>query len=119
MWARAAVWTGVPAAGAGLGWVIHQLPGWILRIPFVPMRGPLRLAARLPEPEATIGALLLGALGGLVLAFLVDLESMTVRMSRTEVTLTEEAALPRHRRRLDAGPAPDRGRRRHSDAGDG
>jgi hypothetical protein len=87
MWARVAVWTGLPAAGAGLGWVIHLLPGWIVRIPFVPMRGPFKLAARLPEPEATVGALLLGAVGGLVLAFLVDRESMTVRMSRTEVTL--------------------------------
>jgi len=88
MWARVLVWTGLPAAACGLGWVIHQLPDWILRIPFAPMRGPFKLAARLPEPESTIGALLLGAAGGLVLAFLVDRESMTVRVSRTEVVLS-------------------------------
>ncbi|MEU4219879.1 hypothetical protein [Actinoplanes sp. NPDC026623] len=88
VWARAAGWAALSAAGAGLGWVVHQLPDWILRLPFAPMRGPLRLASRLPEPEATIGAVLLGTLAGLALAFLADRESLTVRMSRTEVTLT-------------------------------
>lgn len=87
-WARVAVWTAVPAAGTGLGWVVHQLPDWILRIPFAPMRGPLRAVDRLPEPEATIGALLLGTIAGLVLAALIDRESLTVRISGTEVTLT-------------------------------
>ncbi|MET8149717.1 hypothetical protein ACIBSW_29125 [Actinoplanes sp. NPDC049668] len=87
VWARAATWAALPAGGAGLGWVVHQLPDWILRIPFAPMRGPFRLAARLPEPEATIGALLLGTLAGLVLAFLADRESLSVRMSHSEVTL--------------------------------
>lgn len=86
-WIRAAVWSGFPAAGAGLGWLVHQLPGWLLRVPFVPMRGPLRLVDRLPEPEATIGAMLLGAIAGLVLAGLDDRESLTVRVSGTEVTL--------------------------------
>ena len=92
VWLRAAVWTGLPAAGAGLGWVLHQLPGWLLRIPFLPARGPLRMLDRLSEPEATIGALLLGALGGLVLAGLADRESLTVRLSRTEIVLTRPGA---------------------------
>jgi hypothetical protein len=88
LWARAAVWLGMPAAGAWLGWVIHQLPEWILKVPSAPLRAPLKLAADLPEPAATIGTLLLGVVGGLVLAYLIDLESLTVRMSRTEVRLT-------------------------------
>ncbi|WP_125810880.1 hypothetical protein [Actinoplanes sp. ATCC 53533] len=87
-WARLAVWATVPAAGAGLGWVVHQLPEWLLRLPWAPMRGPLRAVDRLPEPGATIGALLLGAIAGLVLAALIDQESLTVRISGTEVTLT-------------------------------
>ena len=88
LWARVAVWTALPAAGAGLGWVVHELPMWLLRVPFLPMRGPLRLVDRLGEPAATIGALLLGGLAGLVLAGLVDRESLTVRLSATTVTLT-------------------------------
>ncbi|GIE47910.1 hypothetical protein Ani05nite_14440 [Amorphoplanes nipponensis] len=88
VWARAAVWTGGPAAGAGVGWALHELPGWLLRVPWLPLRGPLRLVDRLDEPAATFGALLLGAVAGLVLAGLIDRESLTVRLSRTEVTLT-------------------------------
>lgn len=90
--ARIAVWSGLPAVGAGLGWVLHQLPGWVLKLPFAPLRGPFRLADRLPEPESTVVALLLGVAGGLVLAYLVDRESLTVRMSGTEVVLTRPGA---------------------------
>lgn len=86
--ARAAGWLALPVAGAGLGWVVHQLPDWILRLPFAPMRGPLRAVARLSEPEATIGALVLGVLAGLVLAALADRESLTVRLTAGEVRLT-------------------------------
>jgi hypothetical protein len=88
LWARIAVWSVPPAAGAGIGWVVHQVPGWVLRIPFIPMRGPFKLADRLPEPQSTLVALLLGVAGGLVLAYLIDRESLTVRLSGTEVVLT-------------------------------
>jgi len=88
LWARVAVWSVLPAAGAGIGWVVHQVPGWVLRIPFIPMRGPFKLADRLPEPESTVVALLLGVAGALVLAYLVDRESLTVRMSGSQVVLT-------------------------------
>jgi len=88
VWVRVAVWTGVPATGAVLGWVLRELPEWLLRVPFLPMRGPLRLIDRIGEPAATIGAVLLGAVGGLVLAGLIDRESLTVRVSRNEVRLT-------------------------------
>jgi hypothetical protein len=97
-WARVAVWTALPAAGAGLGWVIRAVPGWVLRIPFVPVRGPLRLVDRLDEPWATLGAVALGTIAGLVLAGLVDRESLTVRISGTQVTLTRPGttrAVPR------------------------
>ena len=88
VWLRVVVWAGLPAAGAGLGWVVHELPSWILRIPFAPMRGPFKLAARLPEPEATVVAVAVGALLGLALAWLVDKEALSVRVTRTEVVLT-------------------------------
>jgi hypothetical protein len=92
MWVRVAVWTAVPAAGTGLGWVVHQLPGWLLELPITPLGGPLRLLDRLPEPGAMIGALVLGTIAGLVLAGLIDQESLTVRISGTEVTLTRPGA---------------------------
>ncbi|MFI5936381.1 hypothetical protein [Actinoplanes sp. NPDC051494] len=99
VWARAMVWSLIPGAGAALGWVVHELPAWVLRIPFAPMKGPFRLAARLPEPEATLGAMAAGAVLGLVLAHLVDKESLTVKVTSTEVVLVRPGVrhvLPRH-----------------------
>ena len=87
-WLRTAVWTVVPAVGAGLGWLVQHLLEWILRIPFAPLRGLLRQAERIPEPQLTIGALLVGAGLGLVLAYYIDRESLTVRAAGTEVVLT-------------------------------
>ncbi|MFI5491460.1 hypothetical protein [Actinoplanes sp. NPDC051859] len=85
---RVAVWLGVPAAGAGLGWLIHYLLDWILRIPFAPFRSLLRQVERLGEPQATIGALVVGAGLGLIFAFYIDREALTVRVAGTEVVLT-------------------------------
>jgi hypothetical protein len=86
-WLRAAVWLGVPAAGAGLLQLLNWAADWIVRLPWAPMRGPFRLVQDIPEPQATIGALVLGGVGGAVLALLADAESLTVRLSRTEVVL--------------------------------
>ncbi|WP_201787201.1 hypothetical protein [Actinoplanes sp. TFC3] len=82
------MWTGLPVAAAGAGWVAHLLPAQLLRIPFAPMRGPFRLVAGLPEPGALIGATGIGALLGLVLAFFVDKESLTVGLYRQQVVLS-------------------------------
>lgn len=86
-WLRAAVWTGVPAAGAGLLVLLDRAADWIVRLPWAPLRGPFRLVQQIPEPQATIGALVLGAVAGAVLALLADAESLTVRLSGTEVAL--------------------------------
>jgi hypothetical protein len=86
-WLRAAVWAGVPAAGAGLLVLLDRAADWIVRLPWAPLRGPFRLVQQIPEPQATIGALVLGAVAGAVLALLADAESLTVRLSGTEVAL--------------------------------
>ncbi|GGQ55602.1 YqeB family protein [Couchioplanes azureus] len=88
VWVRAAVWLALPAVGAGVGWVVRQLLDWIVRIPFVPMRDALEWAAEAPDPQATFVALALGAALGLVLAYYVDRESLTVQAAGTEVVLT-------------------------------
>jgi hypothetical protein len=86
-WGRAAAWLLLPAAGAGAGWLLDRAADWAARVPLPVLRGPMRLIADLPEPQATIGALALGAVAGLVLAFFVDQESLTVRLSGAEVEL--------------------------------
>jgi hypothetical protein len=88
VWLRAAVWTGLPAAGAALLLGVDRLADVAVRLPWAPMRGPFRLVQDLPEPQATIGALVLGAIAGLILAWFVDAESLTVRLSGRAVVLT-------------------------------
>jgi hypothetical protein len=87
IWVRALVWTGVPAAGAALLLGLDRLADLLVRLPWAPMRGPAQLVQNIPEPQATIGALVLGAIAGLILAGLVDAESLSVRFSGREVVL--------------------------------
>jgi hypothetical protein len=86
-WLRPAVWLGPAAAGAGLLWLLKLAAGWLAGVSWVPMRAMFRLIASLWEPHATIGACVVGAALGLVLAHYVDQELLTVRVTRTEVTL--------------------------------
>jgi hypothetical protein len=87
IWVRAAVWIGVPATGAALLLGLDRLADVLVDLPWAPMRGPARLLQSIPEPQATIGALMLGAVAGLILAGLVDAESLSVRFSGREVVL--------------------------------
>jgi hypothetical protein len=81
-WARVLVWTCLPAVGAALLFVVIRVA---VRLP---LPGPFNLARELPEPAATIVATALGGLLGLVLAGLVDRESLTLRITTAEVVLT-------------------------------
>jgi hypothetical protein len=86
-WIRALVWLVVPALGAALLLGVERLADEVVRLSWVPFKGPFELIHDVPGPYASIGALVLGGLAGLVLAGLIDAESMTVRLSGTEVTL--------------------------------
>ena len=86
------MWLCLPAVGAALMFLVIRGAGWL------PLPGPFSLARELPEPAATITATALGALLGLILAGLVDRESLTVRITLAEVVLTRPGttvAVPR------------------------
>ncbi|MFC7279156.1 hypothetical protein ACFQS1_34780 [Paractinoplanes rhizophilus] len=85
-WARVLVWLCLPALGAALLYLVIRVAGWL------PLPGPFSLARELPEPAATIAATALGALLGLILAGLVDRESLTVRITLAEVVLSRPGA---------------------------
>ena len=87
IWVRALVWTVVPALGAALLLGVERLADLVVRLSWVPFKGPFELIHDVPAPWASIGALVLGALAGLVLAAMVDAESMTVRLSGHQVVL--------------------------------
>jgi hypothetical protein len=89
-WARALGWLGLPAVGAVLLYLLLRAAAWM------PLPGPFELIRELPETIASIVAAAAGAVIGLVLAGLADQESLTVRLTATDVVLTR----PGYRRTL-------------------
>jgi hypothetical protein len=86
-WMVLACWIGFPVLGAGAGLLLQRAAGWVADLPWAPLQGPFKLVASAPQPYATIGALAVGGLGGLVLAFLAVLDSTTVTFSGGGVTI--------------------------------
>ncbi|GAB2582992.1 hypothetical protein GCM10027168_14600 [Streptomyces capparidis] len=96
----AAMWIGLPLLGAGAGWLLQAVAGWLVKVPFVPFDGVLRAIDEVSdvEPWSTVGGLAVGALAGAVLAGLGALEHVTVTVSGHGVALRrvgETRACPR------------------------
>lgn len=89
LWLRTVVWLGLPVLGTGAGWLLRSVAGWVASLPWAPFQGPFELADRLiasfGEPQATVGALALGAAAGLVLALIAEQERLTVTVSDDRV----------------------------------
>lgn len=79
------VWAGFPIVGAGLVWLLQSLSGWLLSLPWVPFQGPLRLIDEIPERQATIGSLIVGALAGLAIAAWGAHEYVTVTVDNDQI----------------------------------
>ena len=96
MWAAALVGAGFVLAGAGAvastAWLLRLAANWLMTVPGMPVPAPVRIVAALPEPWVTIGALAVGALGGLVVTFVGLYESLTVIISRENVVLTRKGS---------------------------
>ncbi len=80
-------WAGLPVAGAVVVWLLKLLANWAVTLPWTPFRGPLELADSIPEPWATVGALGVGFVGGLVLALVAHGERLDVTVSPERVRL--------------------------------
>jgi hypothetical protein len=92
-WIRVLVWIGVPAAGTGAAMLVGLLAG----VDWLP--GPFGIVGELPGVVITYVVPAIGAVLGLVLAAMIDAESLTVRVSPAEVLLTR----PGHRRSVPRG----------------
>lgn len=107
VWVRGLAWVGLPLLGAGLGWLLKAIAGWVVSLPWAPFQGPFRLADRLitsfGEPQATVGALALGTVVGLGLALIAEQERLVLTFSEGLVTLKRgEAARAIGRTSVDA-----------------
>ncbi|MBN6039941.1 hypothetical protein [Amycolatopsis sp. 195334CR] len=81
-------WLLCPLLGAALLWGLKLAAGWVATLTWFPFQGPFELVASIPEPAATLGALGIGAVGGLVLAFLGELDLLSLELDATGVVLT-------------------------------
>lgn len=84
---RVLVWTVLPPVGAGTGWLLQAIAGWVAGLPAAPFQGPFKVLASLPQPHTAVGALVVGALAGLVLAFLIHADHLIVKVSGDRIRL--------------------------------
>lgn len=87
-WLRVFVWVGFPLIGAAVVVLLKLIANWVLALPWAPFQGPFKLIAAIPEPWVTIGAVLVGAVGGLVVAGLARKEALSVTFNGDKIVLT-------------------------------
>lgn len=85
---RTVVRVGFPLAGAVLAWLLKLAAGWVAALPWAPFQGPVKLVASLPEPQATIVAVLVGIAAGLVFVYLAERDYATVQVDDDRVTVS-------------------------------
>lgn len=86
-----AVWAGFPLVGGLLGWGLVAIAGWVTSLSWAPMQGPFELVQRYSGWQVTTGAIVLGAVAGLVLALIGASERLVVTLSRSEVRLRRDS----------------------------
>ena len=88
LWGFVLMWGGFPVVGAALGWLAVHLADWASELQWVPFHRPLEVIADFPRAQALIVAMIVGAIGGLVLAFIGHQESLNVRVGDDRVTFS-------------------------------
>jgi hypothetical protein len=80
-------WAGLPLAGALAGLLLKLLANWAATLSWTPFRGPVELVDSVPEPWATLGALGIGLVCGLVLSLMAHGDRLGVTVSPEQVRL--------------------------------
>ncbi len=84
-WVLVLIWVG---CGVVVGRLAPLLADWLVTLRWAPLQGPAELLSSVPEPWRTVGAVGVGVILGLFVAFLAVHESLRVRLSGDRVVLT-------------------------------
>lgn len=85
LWVHILLWAGLPLLGVGAGWALSHLLEWATGQ--LPLPGPLRLLASLPQPHVTVATAVIGALAGLAVAHRSTQESLALTVTSQQATL--------------------------------
>ncbi|MEV0051778.1 hypothetical protein AB0H34_14905 [Saccharopolyspora shandongensis] len=80
-------WLICPVLGALLIWLLRMAAGWVAGLSWAPFQGVFELAASVPDPWGTVGAVVIGLIIGLGFAGLMAQERLTVTVEPERVTL--------------------------------
>ncbi len=86
-WVLALVWIGFPPAGAAAGLLSDLVVRLVAALPSGPLHGAFKLADSIPDPQGTIGSIVLGGIAGTTLAHQVMRQRLTVTISAERVAL--------------------------------
>ncbi len=86
VWERVLIAVGFPVLGMAVGWGLIAVADWVAGLEWAPFQGLFELVARIPEPWATLGAVALGLVAGVLLV-------LTAIGERLTVTVRHDAAL--------------------------
>jgi hypothetical protein len=81
---RVLSWLVLAVGGAAIGGLLAVLAGWLLRLSWLPLPGPVRLLGRLPGPVA----ILAGLAGGVLLGCLAERDRVCVAVAGEQLTVT-------------------------------
>lgn len=85
---RRLVWLGFPVLGAAAGWLVLTIAGWVTSLPWAPLQGPFELVASVADrPWATVVAIAVGIVAGLVVALLAENDYLIVTVDDSRVTV--------------------------------
>ncbi|WGW13341.1 hypothetical protein LWF01_06120 [Saxibacter everestensis] len=88
----AVLWGGLPMAGALLGWFVTWLLRKLATVSWIPLPGAAEMALSVLDnvPFAQVGAIVLGVIAGLVLAFISAGEHVVVRVGPERFSVGRE-----------------------------
>lgn len=87
---RAFLLTGGPLVGLILGYYLPRLAAWLSTLPWIPMRGPIRLIAALDTWWALTALMVAGVVLGLLLAHAAITESLRITVTDRQLRLDRD-----------------------------